>query len=59
MSIADILTAKRAEQEELGRQEQALRAELARLQQMLNELVTQRVYLAGEIKAYETMQGVE
>ena len=54
--LAEKLETKKREQEELGAQEQAIRTEIARLQNNLNEIVMQRVFLAGQIKMLEELQ---
>ena len=56
-NIPEKLEAKKREQDELAAQEQAIRNEIARLQNELNRVVTERVYLAGQMKTLEELIG--
>ena len=56
-NIAEKLEAKKREQDDLAAQEQAIRNEIARLQNELNRVVTERVYLAGQMKTLEELIG--
>ena len=56
-NITEKLEAKKREQDDLAAQEQAIRNEIARLQNELNRVVTERVYLAGQMKTLEELIG--
>ena len=56
-NITEKLETKKREQDDLAAQEQAIRNEIARLQNELNRVVTERVYLAGQMKTLEELIG--